>query len=99
MTSEHRFEILCADDPRLASRYDDLAHAEAQLHAAELDHPETEAARRRILDFCTGHRGETTRQPDPSNAEGSRTDGSAVARSGADETGIGESGFGESGSG
>lgn len=49
------FSILENDSDPLVSRFDDLEFAMAQVEAADLNHPETEAARRQIVDFCADH--------------------------------------------
>jgi 8-oxo-dGTP pyrophosphatase MutT (NUDIX family) len=47
------FEIL--DDDAVTARPDDLASALDQVRSADLDHPATEAARVRLLEFCSRH--------------------------------------------
>lgn len=58
MASETPFVVVPAGHTDLSRRFDDLGFAEDQLRSALLDDPETEAARRQILEFCRNHRGE-----------------------------------------
>ena len=49
------FSILDSSDVALEHRFDDLDVAIAHVHTADLDHPETLAAREQILEFCGQH--------------------------------------------
>jgi 8-oxo-dGTP pyrophosphatase MutT (NUDIX family) len=49
------FSILETAGDALAPRHDDLDLALAQIRAADLDHPDSEAARKRIQAFCAKH--------------------------------------------
>lgn len=49
------FTIHNADDPALASRFDDLALAVSQIDAADLRDEATLAARQQVLAFCGQH--------------------------------------------